>query len=196
MLFTSPLWLLKLLRLRWSPHWRTSSDVRTQTPWVVLSANPNVCHSTCELFQCLSLRSERLPVLKAYLSRKLLVNRVTRWHPLAKLPKVYGHERSCHVDYSKSFNPNISTTELRPWGFNFPTFPNSVFFFLRPRNHLFNPFTPPGFHTVGQMVRIETTDQLLFYAFRLTVLMWKLSSTLYELCWGSSMAGRLYFFSD
>lgn len=199
MLFTSPIWLLKLLRLRWSPQWRTSSNISTQTPWSVLSANPNVYHSTCELFQCLSLRSELLPVLKAYLSRKLLVNRVTHWHPLAKLPKVYGHKWSCHVDYSKSFNPNISTTELRPWGFNFPTFLIVCCFFSLqdwPQNHLFNPFTPPGFHTVGQMVRIETTDQLLFYAFRLTVLMWKLSSTLYELCWGSSMAGRLYFFSD
>lgn len=102
--------------------------------WSALSAKPNVCHSTCELFRCLWLPFELFPGLKAYLSRKLLVNRVTRWHPLAKPPKVYGHGWSCHVDYSKSFNPNISTTVLRPWGFNFPTFPNGVcVFFFSPR---------------------------------------------------------------
>lgn len=35
--------------------------------------------------------AELFSVLKAYLSRKLLVNCVTHWHPLPKLPKVYRH---------------------------------------------------------------------------------------------------------
>lgn len=71
-----------------------------------------------------------------------------------------GTDGACHVDYSKSFNPNIFATELRARGFNFPTFPNGAFFPPGLRHHLFNPFTPRfATYDGGQAVRTKATNQ-------------------------------------
>lgn len=101
---------------------------KTKT-WSVLSAKPNIYLVTCELFRCLCaiLFTKGIPQQEnAGLPCHIL------WQSRSGF---MGTDGACHVDYSKSFNPNI-------FGFNFPTFRNGAFFPHGPRHHLFNPFTP------------------------------------------------------